>query len=168
MNKQELLEDIKEGRPVDAGMIPGWINTPVMPEEVFDIEYNSKGEEFKRSINAGKWINWINEVAEATVDPEADMESKSIAGTHFHSQCDSAYSSVMRNLEENKGYTGAVWIENGNPYSIALEGANIITAKVALQKVLANTIKPKDRANVSDKFSKDNERTITDIVHGGR
>ena len=163
---EELLESIKNGKAVESSMINGWIHTPAMPEEVFNIEYNSKGEEVKRSINPAEWIKWINSVAEASADQEADIEQKSIVGTRFHSQCESAYASFMKHLSENKGYTGAVWLEKGTPYSIPFEGANIITAKVALEKVLQNSIQPKNFDNIADRFNRESERTMRDIISG--
>lgn len=170
MNKltSELLESIKLRQPIDTNLIPGYISTPVLPDEVFTIVKKANGEEFKRYLEADKWIAWLNSVADKTVDPEAEMTEKVIAGSKFHAQCELSSKEIVK-TEEN-GMAGTIWLDRGNLYSISLAGDKIQEALDALQRVQECAIMPipEDVVNLEDKYDTEKAATYLDIVKGGR
>lgn len=142
MNKisEELLDKIKAGKAVDSAMLVGNISTPVIPDEVFTIVYKANGEEFKRYLEADKWIAWLNSVAEKNIDPEADLEEKAIVGTKLYNQCELSIREIDR--KRNGDLSGTIWLYNANPYTIALQGKQIDEAKNALAKVHSTAFVP--------------------------
>ena len=165
---QELYEKIKAGEAVDTTSIQGYINTPEIPDDVFTIVKNAKGEEFKRYIEAGKWISWINSVADKTQDTEAPIEEKAIVGTHFYKQCEFSYREIQRN--EFNGLSGTRWLCNGALYSISIQGKEIQDATVALKRIAECAIVPVSN-NIAEKeadavHTRERQQDIIEYVNG--
>ena len=137
---QEILNNIKQGKPVDIAMIPGHITTPVMPQEVYDIEVDTKGHQFKKVINADKFIAWIEQVNNATLDQDADISEKSIVGSTFATSCNLAKQDINNNREviDGEELTGFIW----NSQAVSLKGAQIEKALNAFSQVIENSIIP--------------------------
>ena len=169
MNKitEELLEKIKAGKVVDSAMLMGNISTPVIPDEVFTIVYKANGEEFKRYLEADKWIAWLNSVTEKNIDPEVDLEEKAIVGTKFYNQCELSYREINRRREGDR--SGTIWLYQATPYSIALEGKQIDDAKKALSQVHASAFAPKteDKSVAGSLTAQCDTDAILDIVSRG-
>ena len=139
---EDLLQKIKEGKPVDTNMIPGHISTPKMPGEVYNIEYNQDGTEFKRTIDADRWIDWINSVAVASADENADITLKSIVNSSFYDNCHFAYMTITKHIKDINGekHSGAFWSEGGHTYSVSLINDQITRAIDALVAVNEHSI----------------------------
>ena len=137
LNVEKLLDDIKNGRKVES-RYSGWVYTPKIPDEVFTIVTKSNGEEFKRYLTEDKFIPWIETIAANSLNPEADIKERAIASTHFTTMCENCYRDIERRKSDICGFT---WLENGNPYSVSLQGEESIErAKNAFASVVKNAI----------------------------
>lgn len=165
-NEQELLELIEKNAPITEPLFLPNINTPRIPDEVFTIVTKANGEEFKRYLEADKFLPWLDEVANNSINPEADIREKCIERTQFYQQCEMALKSIEGHLKDNNELTGFTWINNGNPYSVSLQGANIIKASAVLSKVMANAVQPRIVETVADLYDRDRQHDLKDIISG--
>ena len=169
---ENLLQSITEGKPVDITMIPGHISTPAMPEEIFDIEYNQDGTEFKRTINADKWISWLQDVGKANRRKKSDISSKAIAQSKFYHECHIASKFISKNIEKvgDDTYSGVIWSLSDKTYTIGLKNEQITEAIKALKKALDHSVTPIS-ANPFDSHKSTlthaiDEEAIMDILRG--
>ena len=147
MNKlnEELLTRIKEGKPVDTAMIPGHLSTPKMPDDVFTVIVDTKGNEFKKVIDNGKFFEWIEKVASISANAKAPIENKAIVGSTFVTACESAKGDIERHIQEIDGaeVSGFTWTYGTNKLqSVSLQGKEIQKAIKLFSKVRENAIEP--------------------------
>ena len=141
---QNILDAIKEGKGVDTAMIPGHVDTPKMPADVMDVK-SVKGYEFKKTINAERFIAWIETIAQNNQNQNADIAEKAIAGSQFAVECYLAQKSIKKHEKNIAGerYSGFVWnYQTGTPKSVSLEGDMIDRAANAFAQAMETMIVP--------------------------
>lgn len=167
-NEKELLELIAKNAPITDPVFMPNINTPRIPDEVFTIIYKQNGEEFKRYLEADKFIPWIASVAEKSNDPEADISEKCIARTKFYDQCENALKTIESNIKQDDGLmSGFVWNYNGDLKSVSLSNEQISDAVNAFTAVVQSAVKPRIVESVADMYDRrDNQSDYRDIISG--
>ena len=163
ISTEQLLEDIKNGKPVDTAMIPGHVHTPVMPKEVFAV----------KDGRAALFIAYLRKVAVSTAHPKADITERVIENTHFHKSCQSAYGDLCSEYDEIRGL-GCTWIHEGRLCAVPMTAREVKKAKEALESILENVLVPVDGHEIT-RIGDDNRAAINeknkdllDFVNGGR
>ena len=139
IKSENVLNKIKNGEFISNPELAA-INTPVLPESVFDIEKSSNGVEFKRTINTDRLIEWLNASAQAK-----EIDKAFIKGTTAHANLTHGLQTIDAKLEVNDGVarTGLIWFEAGKAYPVSLVGTeNIEAMKQALQLCRQNAFTP--------------------------
>jgi len=166
-NEKELLELIDKNAPITEPLFMPNINTPRIPDEVFTIIYKQNGEEFKRYLEADKFIAWIASVADKSKDPQADIAEKCIGRTKFYEQCQSTLKSIEHNIKQgNDLLTGFVWLDKGNLYSVSLNVEQVSNALKAFTAVTENAVQPRIVESMADLYDKEKQHDMKEIISG--
>lgn len=177
MNKrEELLDDIKDGKPVDIAFIPGHLNTPELSEEVFDVEKSKSGIVFKKNINPEKFITYIENLIRQSNNPECPIESRVIVGSRFYDNVVNACDSINKHVKTvdipNQGLTkmsGFIWMGKDSNYPVSLEGNQIKRCFDALYQLGNEAIKPIPDSKLDkldDRLPSEKIKDYDDIISG--
>ena len=143
INKQDVYEKITLGQIITEEE-SNIIDTPVVPDSIFDKVIKQNGEEFKRWINVKRMTEWLTEIGENAKNPENSIENKPITHTHFYGQFVGLIQEITKNrsmLRSNYEISGGNIVINGVNYKISLEGKEQIDALLeALNTIKANAV----------------------------
>ena len=95
--EKDALDTIGQGLPIDSTSIE-YITTPEVTDETYTIIRKANGEIFKRYLEGDKFIDFLRNLVENNLNPNADIRNKLINGTSFYNTCNGIKSSLESRL----------------------------------------------------------------------